>query len=55
MMAPGAAVMFAIDNSNGRTLLASPPRKITALKSGDGAINTLRITVKGNNATFYAK
>ena len=48
-----AGMMFAINNGNGRTLLASPPRKISALKSGDGAVNTLRITVKGNNATFY--
>jgi hypothetical protein len=49
-----AGVMFSIRNSKGRSLLASPPRKIAALKAGDGASNTLRVTVKGQNVTLYA-
>jgi len=47
-------VMFAVRNSKGRSLLASPPRKVPALKAGNGAVNTLRVTVKGQNVTFYA-
>ena len=49
-----AGVMFSIRNSKGRTLLAAPPRKINALKGGNGATNTLRVTVKGQNVTLYA-
>jgi hypothetical protein len=46
--------MFAIRTTNGRTLLASPPRKHDAIKAGPGAKNTYRVTAKGNNITFYA-
>ena len=49
-----AGVMFSIRNSKGRSLLASPPRKINALKVGNDAVNTLRVTVKGQNVTLYA-
>jgi len=47
-------VMVSIRNTKGRSLLASPPRKVAALKSGNGAVNTLRVTVKGQNVTVYA-
>jgi hypothetical protein len=53
LLTPGG-VMFSIRNSKGRNLLAAPPRKINALKVGNGTTNTLRITVKGQNVTFYA-
>ena len=53
LVAP-AGVMFAISSSKGRTILASPPRKVNALKTGNGVTNTIRVTAKGNNVTFYA-
>jgi hypothetical protein len=42
-----AGVMFSIRSSKGRTLVTSPPRKINALKGGNGTTNTLRVTAKG--------
>jgi len=53
LMAP-MGMMFSIRSSKGRTLLTAPPKKVDALKVGNGAINTLRVTAKGNNVTFYA-
>jgi hypothetical protein len=47
-------VMFSVRSTKGRTLVTSPARKINALKTGNGAINTLRITAKGQNVTIYA-
>ena len=49
-----AGVMFSLRNSKGRTLLTAPARKINALKTGNGATNTLRVTAKGQNVTLYA-
>ncbi len=54
VLAAPAGVMFAISNNKGRNILASPPRKINAFKTGNGATNTLRVTAKGNNVAFYA-
>jgi len=54
VMVTPAGVMFSIRSSKGRTLVTAPPRKINALKVGNGTTNTLRITVKGQNVTFYA-
>ncbi len=45
---------FGIRSSKGRTLVTSPPRKINALKGGNGTTNTLRVTAKGQNVTLYA-
>jgi len=45
--------LFSIRNSKGRSLLTAQARKINALKVGNGATNTLRVTVKGNNVTLY--
>jgi hypothetical protein len=53
LLAP-MGVMFSIRSTKGRTLLTTPPKKVDALKGGNGAINTLRVTAKGNNVTFYA-
>jgi hypothetical protein len=46
--------MVSIRNSKGRSLLAIPPRKVPSLKVGNGAVNTIRVTVKGQNVTLYA-
>lgn len=47
-------VMVALRATKGRTLIASPPKKHPAIKTAAGEKNTYRVTVKGNNVTYYA-
>jgi len=54
VLAVPLGAMFAIRATNGRVLMAAPPRKHDAIKAGPGATNSYRLTVKGNNVTYYA-
>ena len=49
-----AGVMGALRIRQGKPLLLSPVRKYAAIKTGAGAKNTFRVTVKGNTVTMYA-
>jgi hypothetical protein len=54
VLAAPIGAMIAIRNTKGRQLIATPARQVAALKTDAGAKNTLRVTAKGNNVTFYA-